>query len=82
MLVLAGDATGADRLDGVDAGRGHGGRARRSRCATRSPPSEADALVAALGRHLGNREGAAEDLGISRAYLDARCAALGLGTGA
>jgi transcriptional regulator with PAS, ATPase and Fis domain len=43
--------------------------------------AEADAMSQAVGRHLGDRDGAASDLGISRAYLDARCAALGLETG-
>ena len=40
----------------------------------------ADAIVAALGRHAGDRDGAASDLAVSRAYFDARCAALGLAT--
>jgi two-component system, NtrC family, response regulator HupR/HoxA len=42
--------------------------------------AEADAIVAALGRHSGDRDAAAADLAISRAYLDARSAALGLAT--
>jgi two-component system response regulator HupR/HoxA len=40
--------------------------------------AEADAIVAALGRHSGDRDAAAADLAVSRAYLDARAAALGL----
>jgi len=82
MLVLAGDAPEltasmvSTRVAGMVAPPA---KTLRDAIAT----SEADALVAALGRHLGDRDGAAADLGISRAYLDARCAALGLGgTGA
>jgi DNA-binding NtrC family response regulator len=41
--------------------------------------AETDAIVAALGRHGGDRDSAAQDLGISRSYFDARSAALGLG---
>ena len=40
--------------------------------------SEADAFVAALGRHAGDRDAAASDLGVSRSYLDARASILGL----
>jgi transcriptional regulator with PAS, ATPase and Fis domain len=40
--------------------------------------AEADALVAALGRHSGDRDAAAAELNISRGYLDARALALGL----
>jgi transcriptional regulator with PAS, ATPase and Fis domain len=40
--------------------------------------AEADALVAALGRHAGDRDLAAGELGVSRGYLDARALALGL----
>ena len=40
--------------------------------------AEADAIVAALGRHAGDRDAAAAELHISRAYLDARSNALGL----
>ena len=42
--------------------------------------SEAEAIVAALGRHSGARDEAAADLGVSRPYLDARLGALGLDT--
>ena len=40
--------------------------------------AEADAIVAALGRHLGDRSAAAAELGVSQGYLDARAGALGL----
>jgi transcriptional regulator with PAS, ATPase and Fis domain len=43
--------------------------------------AEADAIVAALGRHTGDRDAAAADLGVSRGYLDARSRALGLDHG-
>jgi transcriptional regulator with PAS, ATPase and Fis domain len=42
--------------------------------------AEADAIVAALGRHAGDRDAAAADLDVSRGYLDARARALGLVT--
>ena len=80
MLVLAGDApelTASMVSTRVAGAVVAAPRTLRDALAT----AEADAVVAALGRHLGDREGAAADLGVSRAYLDARCAALGLGTG-
>jgi len=40
--------------------------------------AEADAIVAALGRHGGDRGAAAAELGVSQGYLDARAGALGL----
>jgi len=40
--------------------------------------AEAEAIVAALGRHVGDRVQAAADLGVSDAYLAARMASLGL----
>jgi len=40
--------------------------------------AEADAIVAALGRHAGDRDAAATELGVSPGYLDARRGALGL----
>jgi transcriptional regulator with PAS, ATPase and Fis domain len=40
--------------------------------------AEADAIVASLGRHGGDRDAAAAELNVSRAYLDARATALGL----
>ena len=42
--------------------------------------AEADAIVGALGRHGGDREAAAAELGISPGYLVARAGALGLTT--
>jgi transcriptional regulator with PAS, ATPase and Fis domain len=77
MLVLAGDAqelTGSmvsSRLGGQAVGMP---RTLRDSVAV----AEADAIVAALGRHSGDREAAAIDLNISRGYLDARITALGL----
>ena len=79
MLVLAGDA---QELTGVD-----GLAARRRRAPRIAAPrtlrdvvatAEADAIVAALGRHAGDRDAAAADLGVSRSYLDARATGLGL----
>jgi len=78
MLVLAGDAPEltVQMVSPRVAGTSHAaGRALRDVIAT----AEADAIVAALGRHEGDRDSAAQDLGISRSYLDARSAALGLG---
>jgi len=80
MLVLAGDATEltaamvSPRVAGAGA-QGSTGRVLRDILAT----SEADAIVAALGRHTGDRALAAADLGVSNAYLDSRITALGLG---
>jgi transcriptional regulator with PAS, ATPase and Fis domain len=79
MLVLAGDAselTGAMVSARVAGGAHSVARALRDVLAT----AEADAIVAALGRHAGDRDSAAQDLGISRSYFDARTAALGLVT--
>jgi transcriptional regulator with PAS, ATPase and Fis domain len=79
MLVLAGDATEltgsmvSTRVAGMVAAPA---KTLRDALAT----SEAEAITGALGRHLGDRDGAAADLGISRAYLEARLAALGLAT--
>jgi transcriptional regulator with PAS, ATPase and Fis domain len=78
MLVLAGDANEltASMVSGrVSGGNGAAPRALRDVVDT----AEADAIVAALGRHSGDREAAAADLGVSRGYLDARANALGLG---
>jgi transcriptional regulator with PAS, ATPase and Fis domain len=79
MLVLAGDAP--ELITSMVSQRVAGGapsvaRALRDVIAT----AEAGAIVAALGRHGGDRDSAAQDLGISRSYFDARSAALGLGT--
>jgi len=78
MLVLAGDArelTASMVSPRVAGGSNSVVRSLRDVLAT----AEADALVAALGRHAGDRDSAAQDLGISRSYFDARSAALGLG---
>jgi len=78
MLVLAGDATEltgtmvSSRVAGMVAAPA---KILRDALAT----AEADAIVSALGRHLGDRDSAADDLAISRSYLDARCNALGIG---
>jgi DNA-binding NtrC family response regulator len=63
------------RVAGVASGSNTTARALRDVIAN----AETDAIVAALGRHGGDRDSAAQDLGISRAYFDARSAALGLG---
>jgi transcriptional regulator with PAS, ATPase and Fis domain len=84
MLVLAGDArelTAAmvsPRVAGSASSSNTVARALRDVIAT----AEADAIVAALGRHGGDRDSAAQDLGISRSYFDARSAALGIGASA
>ena len=84
MLVLAGEAREltasmvSPRVAGSASGSNTVARALRDVIAT----AEADAIVAALGRHGGDRDSAAQDLGISRSYFDARSAALGLGASA
>ncbi len=81
MLVLAGDAT--ELSAGMVSGRVSGivGAAQASPRSLRDSlaNAEADTLVAALGRHTGDRDAVAAELGTSRPYLDARMAALGLG---
>jgi two-component system, NtrC family, response regulator HupR/HoxA len=78
MLVLAGDAPEltpsmvSPRVAGTTGGNG---RALRDVVAD----AEASAIVASLGRFTGDRDAAAAELGVSRSYLDARAAALGLG---
>jgi transcriptional regulator with PAS, ATPase and Fis domain len=77
MLVLAGDApelTASMVSSRVSGGNGSAPRPLRDVVDV----AEADAIVAALGRHSGDREAAAADLNVSRAYLDARANALGL----
>jgi len=77
MLVLAADApelTASMVSPRVAGGAGGAARALRDVVDT----AEADAIVAALGRHSGNRDEAAAELGVSRGYLDARATALGL----
>jgi two-component system, NtrC family, response regulator HupR/HoxA len=77
MLVLAGDAQEltasmvSSRLGGQAVGTP---RTLRDAVAV----AEAAAITEALGRHSGDRDAAAADLNISRAYLDARFVALGL----
>ena len=80
MLVLAGDAT---ELTGSMVSTRVAGAVVAPARALRDAMStaEAETLTQAVGRHHGDRDAAAADLGISRAYLDARCAALGLETG-
>jgi transcriptional regulator with PAS, ATPase and Fis domain len=84
MLVLAGDAREltssmvSSRVAGGSAASNSTARPLRDVIAT----AEANAIVAALGRHGGDRDSAAHDLGISRSYFDARSAALGLGASA
>ena len=80
MLVLAGDAT--ELTAGMVSGRVSGivGAAQNAPRPLRdvSANAESQAIVEALGRHTGDREQAAQDLGISASYLAARMAALGL----
>ena len=77
MLVLAADAPEltASMISSRIAGGAIGG-ARTLRDVV--DVAEADAIVAALGRHGGDRDAASTELGISRVYLDARATALGL----
>jgi two-component system, NtrC family, response regulator HupR/HoxA len=78
MLVLAGDArelTAAMVSARVSGSAPSEARTLRDAVAD----AETDAIVAALGRHAGDRDLAARDLGISRVYFDARSVALGLG---
>jgi transcriptional regulator with PAS, ATPase and Fis domain len=78
MLVLAADAqelTGAMVSSRLTGAAQHGTpRTLRDAIAV----AETDTIVAALGRHAGDRDAAAGDLGTSRALLDARATALGL----
>ncbi|MBA3394856.1 MAG: sigma 54-interacting transcriptional regulator [Deltaproteobacteria bacterium] len=85
MLVLAGDATEltasmvSGRVSGIVNAAQSAPRPLRDVVAN----AEADAIVASLGRHTGDRELAAADLGVSEPLLAARMAALGIGgTGA
>ena len=71
----------ADRLDGLDARRRHGRRAGRRPCATRSRPPRPTRSSPRSAVTSATATPRPSDLGISRAYLDARCAALGLGAG-
>jgi transcriptional regulator with PAS, ATPase and Fis domain len=82
MLVLAGEAqelTGgmvSGRVAGIVGAAQAAPRSLRDSLAN----AEADAIVAALGRHSGDRDAVAAELGTSRPYLDARIVALGIGT--
>jgi len=82
MLVLAGDAREltagmvSGRVSGIVGAAQASPRSLRDSLAT----TEADTLVAALGRHTGDRDAVAAELGLSRPYLDVRMVALGLGT--
>jgi transcriptional regulator with PAS, ATPase and Fis domain len=78
MLVLAADARElAAAMVSPRVAGGAGGSVRALRDVVDT--AEADAIVAALGRHAGDREAAAAELRVSRGYLDARALALGLG---
>ena len=77
MLVLAGDAqelTGSMVSSRIAGSVANAGRPLRDVVDV----AEADAIVAALGRHSGDRDLAAAELNVSRAYLDARVNALRL----
>ncbi len=77
MLVLAGDATELTGAMVSTRVAGHvAAPVRKLRDAVAQ--AETDAIVAALGRHQGNRDAAAAELGISLGYFDARASALGL----
>jgi transcriptional regulator with PAS, ATPase and Fis domain len=78
MLVLAGDAPEltAGMVSARLAGAVGSSEPRVLRDVVAN--AETDAIVAALGRHTGDRALAAADLGISGPYLAARMAALGL----
>src|SRR6185436_18361070 len=74
MLVLAGDTTEltasmiSGRVAGIVGAAQSAPRPLRDVVAN----AEADAIVASLGRHIGDRVAAAAELGISGPYLDAR----------
>jgi len=82
MLVLAGDAAEltaamvSSRVAGVTGASAVNAAPRTLRDVVAN--AESTAIVAALGRHTGDRELAASDLGVSGAYLAARMAALAL----
>ncbi len=83
MLVLAGDAkelTAAmisQRVSGVVTSVVANSAPRTLRDVLAS--TEAEVIVAALGRHTGDRVAAATELGVSESFLDVRMTALGLG---
>jgi two-component system, NtrC family, response regulator HupR/HoxA len=81
MLVLAGDA--AELTGNMVSPRVAGATGAAANTTARAlrdvvAEAEAEAIVAALGRHVGDRLQAAADLGVSDAYLAARMASLGL----
>jgi transcriptional regulator with PAS, ATPase and Fis domain len=77
MLVLAGDAQ--ELVGSMVSSRVAGaGQSAGRHLQETLKIAEADAIVAALGRHSGDRDAAALELNVSRGYLDARAAALGL----
>jgi transcriptional regulator with PAS, ATPase and Fis domain len=78
MLVLAAGATelSASMVSPRVAGASVAGTPRILRDVVDT--AEADAIVASLGRHTGDREAAASELGVSVAYLVARAGALGI----
>ena len=80
MLVLAGDTTEltASMVSGRVAGIVGAAQSAPRPLRDVSANAESQAIVEALGRHTGDREQAAQDLGISASYLAARMAALGL----
>jgi transcriptional regulator with PAS, ATPase and Fis domain len=80
MLVLAGDATEltASMVSGRVSGIVGAAQSAPRNLRDVSANAESQAIVEALGRHTGDREQAAQDLGISASYLAARMAALGL----
>ena len=80
MLVLAGDATEltASMVSGRVAGNATAAQSAPRPLRDVTANAEAQAIVEALGRHTGDRELAAADLGVSVPYLVARISALGL----
>lgn len=78
LLVLAGGAQEitADMVSARVAQASTGGESRRLRDVLDT--AEASAITAALGRHGGDRDSAAGELGVSTGYLAARATALGL----
>jgi len=77
MLVLAGNDT-QELTPGMVSPRVAGGAALGRLLRDTLAVAESDAIVAALGRHVGDRDLASEELGLARDHLDARIVALGL----
>jgi two-component system response regulator HupR/HoxA len=77
MLVLAGEAQ--ELTAGMVSSRVAGGKHEPGKPLRDGLVShEAEMIVSALGRNVGDREGAAAELGVSIPFLEARIAALGL----